>query len=306
VPDSESPSGSELSLPADYRQGPFNRISQVLSSFGGHLRLQMTRTGSIDTSSFDRIRISSPTNPTIPYPEALSSSDKLVASPQSSPSLGAIFDGGVSIPPPRPPLPRPSPPRALTQRSRSPTLSRHPLTDFQTVDTSPARSRVTYDSAASASSDRRPASESNGIPPDAPVSSEHLRNGNRSTSAFPRRAQTTEPSPLRLRRDSSSSSSFRAPFRHRTIDADAAPSESKPLPDRRDKETEKSALAKFLKDLPHWLHVRSSSGGAPDDAEHAIKTAHEGGRRRMKGEVVCLHYGTIDDAGWVRSKSLHV
>ncbi|WVF72323.1 hypothetical protein IAT40_007136 [Kwoniella sp. CBS 6097] len=63
------------------------------------------------------------------------------------------------------------------------------------------------------------------------------------------------------------------------------------------REHDKNAFLRFLKDLPGWLH-RSSSG--PNDlgerGRHEVEVEIKE-KRWKKGEVRCLHYGTIDDAG---------
>lgn len=67
---------------------------------------------------------------------------------------------------------------------------------------------------------------------------------------------------------------------------------------------DRSAFMRFLKDLPNRLHRTSTV--SPDDAVSPSREGVAGQLpplppkpRRKKGEVVCLHYGTIDDVGWV-------
>ncbi|KAK4687734.1 hypothetical protein P7C73_g2391, partial [Tremellales sp. Uapishka_1] len=55
-----------------------------------------------------------------------------------------------------------------------------------------------------------------------------------------------------------------------------------------------NAFTKFLKDLPNILHRTSINLPDTDDK------ADDSRRRKQKGEVVCLHYGTIDDEGMRR------
>jgi hypothetical protein len=56
---------------------------------------------------------------------------------------------------------------------------------------------------------------------------------------------------------------------------------------------------RFLKDLPNRLHRVSTI--SPEDSTSRDASTGLGPLdavpRRKKGEVVCLHYGTIDDAG---------
>ena len=62
------------------------------------------------------------------------------------------------------------------------------------------------------------------------------------------------------------------------------------------KDEQGNAFVKFIRDLPNWLHGRATT--APPEVTMSVGQDGED-RRRMKGEVVCLHYGTIDDAGCV-------
>ena len=87
--------------------------------------------------------------------------------------------------------------------------------------------------------------------------------------------------------------------------APLAPETSAPQPNRNtgggssqkvDREEQRGAFMKFIRDLPNIIHGRHSvSGAAAPPTTEALAEIKP--RRRMKGEVVCLHYGTIDDQG---------
>ncbi|WRT67003.1 uncharacterized protein IL334_003969 [Kwoniella shivajii] len=64
----------------------------------------------------------------------------------------------------------------------------------------------------------------------------------------------------------------------------------------RERESDKNAFMRFLKDLPGWLH-RSSSATNPDKQDITLSYEEAQEKKWKKGEVRCLHYGTIDDAG---------
>lgn len=60
----------------------------------------------------------------------------------------------------------------------------------------------------------------------------------------------------------------------------------------------KNAFTRFIHDIPNWLHRHhGSTTEAEVDTERSLPVEDEVQRRHLKGEVVCLHYGTIDDAG---------
>ncbi|WVQ98607.1 hypothetical protein IAU59_005737 [Kwoniella sp. CBS 9459] len=64
------------------------------------------------------------------------------------------------------------------------------------------------------------------------------------------------------------------------------------------REHDKNAFLRFLKDLPGWLHRSSSAHHDVGDDGHSSEidvVIRE--KKWKKGEVRCLHYGTIDDAG---------
>nr|XP_019013431.1 uncharacterized protein I206_01498 [Kwoniella pini CBS 10737]OCF52212.1 hypothetical protein I206_01498 [Kwoniella pini CBS 10737] len=63
------------------------------------------------------------------------------------------------------------------------------------------------------------------------------------------------------------------------------------------RESDKHTFIKFIKDLPSWLH--RSSSHAPEDILIHVQDQNENEIEKIwkKGEVRCLHYGTIDDAG---------
>ena len=64
---------------------------------------------------------------------------------------------------------------------------------------------------------------------------------------------------------------------------------------------ERGAFARFLRDIPNWLHRHTSIHSSDEPAALADAAEQESEpvpvKRHMKGEVVCLGYGTIDDAG---------
>ncbi|WWD01539.1 hypothetical protein V866_008484 [Kwoniella sp. B9012] len=64
----------------------------------------------------------------------------------------------------------------------------------------------------------------------------------------------------------------------------------------RERESDKNGFIRFLKDLPSWLH-RSSSNNPHQPNEITLTIESPVEKRWKKGEVRCLHYGTIDDAG---------
>lgn len=65
---------------------------------------------------------------------------------------------------------------------------------------------------------------------------------------------------------------------------------------RHDRDEQRSAFMKFIRGLPDFLHGRNSTAAADSAAnEEPVKSLPP--KRRQKGEVVCMHYGTIDDQG---------
>ncbi|WVQ70227.1 uncharacterized protein L199_008453 [Kwoniella botswanensis] len=64
----------------------------------------------------------------------------------------------------------------------------------------------------------------------------------------------------------------------------------------RERESDKNGFIRFLKDLPSWLH-RSSSNNPHQPNEITLTIESPVEKRWKKGEVRCLHYGTIDDVG---------
>jgi len=70
------------------------------------------------------------------------------------------------------------------------------------------------------------------------------------------------------------------------------PSTSTPV----DREEQRGAFMKFIRDLPNMLPGRNSLAApvpyiSPEHLNAKLP------RRHQKGEVECLHYGTIDDLG---------
>jgi hypothetical protein len=64
---------------------------------------------------------------------------------------------------------------------------------------------------------------------------------------------------------------------------------------------EKGAFARFFRDIPNWLHRHTThtvdEPALPSDGQQMDNMQEVRLKRHMKGEVVCLGYGTIDDAG---------
>ncbi|WVQ71467.1 hypothetical protein IAR50_001005 [Cryptococcus sp. DSM 104548] len=58
---------------------------------------------------------------------------------------------------------------------------------------------------------------------------------------------------------------------------------------------EVSSLRRWMKEFPGWLHV--SKDKPAEEKEEALPQVIEEEKRWQKGEVRCLHYGTIDDVG---------
>lgn len=63
------------------------------------------------------------------------------------------------------------------------------------------------------------------------------------------------------------------------------------------REHDKNAFMRFLRDLPGWLHRSDRSTEGEKDKEEAGEELNQEGKRWRKGEVRCLYYGTVDDAG---------
>jgi hypothetical protein len=91
-------------------------------------------------------------------------------------------------------------------------------------------------------------------------------------------------------------------LRHRTRTVDGTtgslgfPRGSEEQHENEHEHEQRNAFVKFLKDLPSWLHVRSAPTGVTGMLPLA-EGIQENPKRHLRGEVVCLHYGTIDDAG---------
>lgn len=81
------------------------------------------------------------------------------------------------------------------------------------------------------------------------------------------------------------------PLTHATTLAGPAPTVS----NRR--EHDKNAFMRFLRDLPGWLHRSDRSTEEEKDKDETGEELNQEEKRWQKGEVRCLHYGTIDDAG---------
>lgn len=332
------------SLPHDdgHEKGhrPFSRLSHAFSNLGGHLRLSITRTGSVDPHDRPNMHFSNsnpshvherPLPPT-PPPEPnrhtmISDAQEYVSSPTGSPSLRSsdTLHDDVSVP-----TPRRSPPRATALPLRlasRPGSTAHPLLDANSVQASPpAYPKITFDPALPADADRsevlnnRPRANSDGqhrgtTPRALSSSSDYAAlvspirgNAHRRSSGSLLRAKsemtladlpTSTGLPTATNTNASAPTQSLAPRpalgqyglasatttgRHHRLSAGNVHSE------------DKNAFVKFIKEIPGWLHAKSSPNHetvplAPPPAE-LFKP-----RRHAKGEVVCLHYGTIDDAG---------
>ena len=326
---------------------PFSRISHAFSNLGGHLRLSITRTGSVDPHDRPNLHFSNsnpshvhdrplpPTPPPEPQHNPISSDpQEFVTSPVGSPSLqsSATLHDDTTVP-----LPRRSPSRVtalpprLTIRTRSGSAT-HPLLDANSVLASPpAHPKITFDPALPADTDRsevlknRPRSNSDGLNHD------NMKRAMSSSSDY-----SALVSPVReMVHRRSSGGSLRSKARTASVDppnsrlapslpsiattsVSALPSVTRPTFGQQNSGTstittsryrpsignthwpghgeDKNAFVKFIKDIPGWLHVRSSPH--PEPAQLPPPPAPDfGPKRHARGEVVCLHYGTIDDAG---------
>lgn len=222
-------------------------------------------------------------------------------------------------------------PSASSPLTPTKTSSRlHPLLNRSGSHSSPpAKPRITFDPASSPSADRAPGggrfrkrANSEGYPSGAKPSLM------RSSPSFPPRSSIPDviPSPSQTgvtgrsnsisTTDGPSSQDPRDPgqgtghthaaggaggyWRHRTKTIDVAASSADPDEthlDSRDKDEQHNAFVRFIKDLPNWLHTRSSVVGPVTPGGEDGMLEGEAVKRHLRGEVRCLHYGTIDDAG---------
>jgi len=253
----------------------------------------MVRSPSMENSPYARTQGSLPSTP----PPA--SGSALVDSPTASPTLRGR---GLPSEPEEMLLGNP-----ISARTTPPALSplsssaRHPLLDHSTIPSSPSRPTITFEIASpSAKRDRpdhdhdlvnfRPRANSD-VPAHGPKPPFRQHN---SAGHEPSAPKTT--SSLNMHRKSSHS-----PPRHRPADnlmlhlskTENTPSTSTVHVDR---EEQRGAFMKFIRDLPNMLPGRNSiSTPVPHLSDEQLGAKLP--RRHQKGEVVCLHYGTIDDLG---------
>jgi hypothetical protein len=291
--------------PAERGNRTFNRLSHAFANLGGHLRLSMTRTGSSDTQYRSNVHTDRPLPPT-PPPEnevrRINSRDAgrslaMTRSPEEMESLQPLPGGQPSRS-----LSRPS---KLSIRTRSGSAT-HPLLDANSVLASPpAHPKITFDPALPRDADRpgsvqpRPRANSDSIP-------NEMSKIKRTFSSSSNTARVSPPRAGELRR--SSGGSPRATAQIPTADLPnlspvaRRPSNPNQLSSRsigssHHSAEHRSSFVSFFRDLPGLLHVKSS----PNHDSEELPGRHEADefrtRRHYRGEVACLHYGTIDDAG---------
>lgn len=327
TPDPVESSQDDISIPREKR---VSRFSHVMSNLGGHLRSSITRTTSMDHVVQDgRVRSLPPTPPTGP-------ASTLVDSPQASPtmknrSLSPNTNGGT--PDDFFSIGRNGNARSRSTGPISPGISplgtprHHPLLDQNLVPSAPSKPTITFDltSPATLEHDRpnpprsssfkfRPRANSHepstgAKPPLIQTNSaghtigttnttgdthEPHQNGNglydihRKTTISPSKPRHSEPNQHDLQ------------LHHaRTTNTTTTPNTSNiPTTSQKvDREEQRNTFMKFIRDLPNIIHGRhSGSAGAvqPPSQDEMAKLAP---RKRQKGEVVCLHYGTIDNLG---------
>ncbi|ORY22769.1 hypothetical protein BCR39DRAFT_550917 [Naematelia encephala] len=280
VPDLDHEVERDASV-SDSSHKAFPRLSNVFTNISGHLRVGLTRSATIEPAQVDRVRISSPLPPT-PPPEP--EPEPLVASPDASTELFKTPSNDGLVPAPRPRKPPLAP--HLVTRARSGSGPRHPLTDATSVPPSPpAEPLMTFDAASPATVDRaptsnlRPRSNSDTVPP-------NPRTILKSSPSFPPRSVTSGEKLHHTPPPSHTQSSKTVPTRRSQTTFAEEPVRSPPHDD-------KNAFMAFIRGLPHLLHHKSSTMLPPQSPS----TGHLQQRRHQQGEVVCLHYGTIDDAG---------
>lgn len=304
------PTTSQRELGAEHDRPRFARLSLAFSNLGAHLKSPITRTITIESGPSARSR----TPPLIPSANNNASpSLTLVDSISPTPIRSASPTG--QVPQPKAPIVLGAPiqhrTRAMTGDSAISTSSpvspiRHPL--LQTGGSqsgSPARPRITIDAASSPSTDRlsRPRANSESTPG---ITSLHDKLSTASpvslhAPGMPVRRLTGEPAravhtdnalnePLPMRREHSGPLSLK----HRSRTMTMHPGQSADKDDNRTT----NAFARFFQDIPNWLHRNHSPAISPsEETARSVLEQQDVPKRHMKGEVVCLHYGTIDDAG---------
>jgi len=282
---------------------PFNRLSTVLNSLGGHLRGNMPgRSVSTEPAAISRTRLEQILPPLV----VPGSPQYLFASPMVSPSSSSLRAAEGLIPSPRrsnsPNAVRNTPPRLRS--SGSTPRARHLSTDQSTVPPSPpAKPATSCKQAVPVPSgpfppDEEPRRRANS---DVPTSSTNpLGTPRIDKSLTSNEAPVPNPyvSPFAGRTRQSSGGSLRLKQRDvlsgpEQISAGGTisyqPRVSVDLP----RENQHNAFVRFWRDLPNFLHRPNVAVAV----EAALAQGTRGARHHLQGEVVCLHYGTIDDAG---------
>lgn len=274
----------------------------------------MTRTGSIDPHDRPNLHLnkSLPSQP-LPEPEP---AETLVASPEISPSLQATSNaenGEALVPAPRRAASAKSPTQTrLLTRSRSGSNAPHPLLDADVVTASPpAFPKITFDPALPAHADRssqnttifgRPRANSDN------VASSSISAIKRSLSSSSNRAILNDSPPRRIGQRSSSGGSLKIITDARATEPPsrtnstpfvrpAAPQHLSTGQINLHTHEDRNSIVKFFKEIPTWLHARSISHAEPAPSLRPPQPDFAGPKRHLKGEVECLHYGTIDDNG---------
>lgn len=291
IPDADVPS-EDIAVPREKRG---SRISHVLSSFGGHIRSSIAR-----SPSYEHSHATNRSNRSIPSTPPNGLANALVDSPTASPTLNtrALPNGPDDVfasAQKRAPLKASSSGTMVSPLSAS---ARHPLLDQSTITASPSKPTITFDLASP--SPRRGISESNKTPrprANSDVAAHGTKPLFRQTNSAGNdyAAPVVESASLNMYRKTSHS-----PIRARPSDPDLllhhaktehAPLNSVTSPDR---EEQRGAFMKFLRDLPNMLPGRTSiAPSAPQSSEEHL--TYQSPRRHQKGEVVCMHYGTVDD-----------
>jgi hypothetical protein len=297
TPDVDVPSTDDVAVPREKRG---SRISHVLSNFGGHIRASIARSPSYDHAIYNK------SNRSLPATPPTNTDSALVDSPAASPTLNnKPLPGGpedvFAVAQNRTPSKSLGPSSPLT--SPLSMSAKHPLLDQSTITASPAKPTITFDLASP--SPRRGMSDSGKFRPRA--NSDVPANGPKPPFRQTNSAGNDIPSPAHVSTGASSSLNMyrrtsHSPSKPRPSDPDLMlhhartehiPVNSVHSPDR---EEQRGAFMKFIRDLPNMLPGRTSmmpSASAPAATEEHLH--YEMPRRHLKGEVVCLHYGTVDD-----------
>lgn len=276
----------------------------------------MTRTASIDPHDRPNMHFDK-TLPAVPIRDP---AETLVASPEGSPSLHEtkIAGGEALVPAPRRASPAKSPiHNRLVTRTRSGSGAAHPLLDANLVTASPpAFPKITFDPALPADGDRasqptttvfgRPRANSDSVP----ISTVSAIKRSLSSSSNTAIVHGDTP-PRRIGQRSSSGGSLKLVPRTRSVDSPptvhttslarpAAPQHLSTgqlsMNSHTHSHEDRNSIVRFFKDIPGWLHARSASHLEPGPTLRPPQPEFAGPKRHLKGEVECLHYGTIDDA----------